>query len=355
LVKESCDYVSLEVERTNGADGDVSVQWKTIDDSAKSPADYIGGEGTLLFKHGETLRTIEIKIVDDAKPEKDECFEVELFNPTDGAKLGRIFKTAITITNDDAFDSVVQRMMVLTTANLKSMEVHHETYRSQIHDALTVNGGNVEEATSMDYFMHFLTFGWKIIFALIPPPGYCGGWLCFFASLAAIGFLTAIIGDLAGIFGCLIGLPPTITAITFVALGTSLPDLFASKVAATQEKFADNAIGNVTGSNSVNVFLGLGLPWFLAAIVREIRGEKFEVESGALGFSVIVYTAVAFIALGLLFVRRVTPFFGRAELGGPVGAKWASGVLLITLWFIYIGMSTLQAYGVIKWGHDEPT
>ena len=32
------------------------------------------------------------------------------------------------------------------------------------------------------------------------------------------------------------------------------------------EKHADNAIGNVTGSNSVNVFLGLGLPWVIAAI-----------------------------------------------------------------------------------------
>lgn len=56
------------------------------------------------------------------------------------------------------------------------------------------------------------------------------------------------------------------TAITFVALGTSLPDLFASKQAAKSEKTADNSIGNVTGSNSVNVFLGLGLPWTIAAI-----------------------------------------------------------------------------------------
>lgn len=51
-----------------------------------------------------------------------------------------------------------------------------------------------------------------------------------------------------------------------MALGTSLPDLFASKQAATKEKTADNSIGNVTGSNSVNVFLGLGLPWTIAAI-----------------------------------------------------------------------------------------
>ena len=81
-----------------------------------------------------------------------------------------------------------------------------------------------------------------------------------------IGLLTAIVGDLAGIFGCLVGLKDSVTAITFVALGTSLPDTFASKTTATSERTADNAIGNVTGSNSVNVFLGLGLPWLIASI-----------------------------------------------------------------------------------------
>ena len=49
-------------------------------------------------------------------------------------------------------------------------------------------------------------------------------------------------------------------------MGTSLPDTFASMIAAQKELTADNAIGNVTGSNSVNVFLGLGLPWVVASI-----------------------------------------------------------------------------------------
>ena len=60
-------------------------------------------------------------------------------------------------------------------------------------------------------------------------------------------------------------------AITLVALGTSLPDLFASKTAAIQEQHADNCIGNVTGSNSVNVFLGLGLPWLIAAVYWKVK------------------------------------------------------------------------------------
>ena len=109
-------------------------------------------------------------------------------------------------------------------------------------------------------------FVYQILFALVPPPSIWGGWLSFVCALGMIAILTAVIGDLASIFGCLVGLKPSVTAITFVALGTSLPDLFASKTAATSEATADSSIGNVTGSNSVNVFLGLGLPWLIAAI-----------------------------------------------------------------------------------------
>ena len=47
------------------------------------------------------------------------------------------------------------------------------------------------------------------------------------------------------------GLQSSVTAITFVALGTSLPDTFASKASAVNEPTADNSLGNITGSNGV--------------------------------------------------------------------------------------------------------
>ena len=162
-------------------------------------------------------------------------------------------------------------MAELTKENVESMQVHNETWAGQIRDAMNVNGGDIENATTQDYVLHFLTFGWKILFALVPPPGILGGWLSFFVSLAVIGVLTAVVGDLAAIFGCLVGLHDAVTAITFVALGTSLPDMFASRAAARAEKHADNAIGNITGSNSVNVFLGLGLPWLIASIYHTAK------------------------------------------------------------------------------------
>lgn len=45
-----------------------------------------------------------------------------------------------------------------------------------------------------------------------------------------------------------------------------MPDTFASRQAAKMERYADSSIGNVNGSNAVNVFLGLGLPWLIATI-----------------------------------------------------------------------------------------
>ena len=84
-------------------------------------------------------------------------------------------------------------------------------------------------------------------------------------ALVMIGLVTAVVGEFANLFGCVLGIEPAITAITFVALGTSLPDTFASMAAAKADAFADAAVGNVTGSNSVNVFLGLGLPWVIAS------------------------------------------------------------------------------------------
>jgi len=42
-------------------------------------------------------------------------------------------------------------------------------------------------------------------------------------SILGIGCLTALIGDMASHLGCTVGLKDAVTAIAFVALGTSVP------------------------------------------------------------------------------------------------------------------------------------
>ena len=162
-----------------------------------------------------------------------------------------------------------------------------------------------------------------------------------------IGAVTFLIGEIATVLGCVMGLKEAVTAITLVALGTSLPDTFASMTAAKTSDYADSAIGNVTGSNSVNVFLGLGLPWTIAAIYTKTKegGPDYKVPSGALVPSVIVFLIVAVMCFIILILRRCIV---GGELGGPTASKYASAAMCIFLWVLYITVSTLQAYEAIS-------
>ena len=117
--------------------------------------------------------------------------------------------------------------------------------------------------------MHFVTITWKVIFSCVPPVQWGTGYPAFVIALCFIGGVTAIVGAVASMLGCVCGFPDSVTAITLVALGTSLPDTFASMTACKTSDSADSAVGNVTGSNSVNVFLGLGLPWVIASTYME--------------------------------------------------------------------------------------
>lgn len=123
-------------------------------------------------------------------------------------------------------------------------------------------------------------------------------------------------------------------------------DTFASKVAAVGDEYADSSIGNVTGSNSVNVFLGLGVAWSIAAIAKAVNGEKFDVPAGNLGFSVVVFCVTAVLAIGVMMLRRGKAVGG--ELGGEKAYKLPTSLLFCFLWVIYIVLSSLQTYCHIK-------
>lgn len=349
LVKESIGKAELKVVRANGADGRVSVHYKTKDIDAVAKRDYEPCEGELVFEHGEISKIIAIPIMNDLEQEKDESFAVELTNPTGGAQLGKRTKTVVTIINDDDYKSMANKVASLVQGDIDKLSVTKTSWGEQFRDAMNVNGGDLETAKTSHYIGHTLAFFWKILFAFVPPTSIAGGWLTFFVSLFFIAILTAIVGDVAAIFGCLVGLKDSITAISFVALGTSLPDTFASMIAAKNSKTADDAIGNVTGSNSVNVFLGLGLPWLVAAIYWESKGLPFTVKAGDLSFSVLVFSVCCVLCMIVLILRRYLGVFGKGELGGPTIPKYLCAIFFVILWIGYLTLSGLQAYGHIQW------
>ncbi len=107
-VDEDAGTVTLKVQRTNGNDGEVTVDFATSDGTAVAGQDYVGQSDTLTFANGEATAEITIQITDDSIIESDENFTVTLSNPGGGASLGAIATATVTILEDDvaiAFDA----------------------------------------------------------------------------------------------------------------------------------------------------------------------------------------------------------------------------------------------------------
>uniref|UniRef100_A0A667WMH5 Solute carrier family 8 member 2a n=1 Tax=Myripristis murdjan TaxID=586833 RepID=A0A667WMH5_9TELE len=361
-VSESSGILSLTVVRNSGSRGTVAVPYHTEDGSAKAGVDYEETKGELEFTNEsgklqfgyekqenffivlEEPKWLKRGISGNPTPEEEEARRIsEMGKPI----LGEHSRLEVIIEESCDFKSTVDKL--LKDTNL-AVVIGTHSWKEQFIEAVTVSAGDGEEEEGQeqrmpncfDYFMHILCVFWKILFAFVPPTEYCNGWACFVVSIGVIGLLTAVIGDLASHFGCTVGLRDTVTAVVFVALGTSIPDTFASKVAATQDQYADASVGNVTGSNAVNVFLGIGVAWSVAAIYWEVKGQVFRVDPGSLAFSVTLFTIFAFINMAVLMLRR-RPAVG-GELGGPRIIKLLTSLFFIGLWFLYILFSSLEAY-----------
>lgn len=112
-------------------------------------------------------------------------------------------------------------------------------------------------------------------------------------------------------------IPPAIIALTAVALGTSLPELFVS-LAAVRKGKAEIAIGNVLGSNIYNVIAVGGMSRMVGEIhvPPEIKGVSIFIMLGATGLfafmlwnrhlnrlegAILLLAYVAFICFSFLF------------------------------------------------------
>merc|ERR1719282_866378 len=369
-IVESVGVYEVKVQRISGARGKVAIPYRTEDGTAKEGTHYEAVEGELMFCNEETEKIIEIPILDEESYEKNLIMYVEIDEPRHIAEgkegegidysildakkpedlteeekiallgrpcLGNNPKLQIRIRESKEFKSSVDKLMAKTN---NSILLGSSSWLEQFTGAFEVQADDDEEGeegeddepkmpSCGDYIMHFLTLPWKLIFA-------------------AIRICTAVIGDVAGHLGCFIYLKDCVNAIAFVALGTSVPDTFASKTAAIEDDTADNSVGNVTGSNAVNVFLGIGIAWSLAAIYWESQGEQFVVPVGSLGFSVTVFCIEAGLAILILVARRHPAVGG--ELGGPKFFKTISSGLFVFFWVFYVAISAMEAYGVINPG-----
>ncbi|MFQ6549086.1 calcium/sodium antiporter [Aestuariibius sp. 2305UL40-4] len=134
----------------------------------------------------------------------------------------------------------------------------------------------------------------------------------------AAGFVLLIAGARALVIGAVglagsLGVPEAVIGLTIVAIGTSLPELTASIIAARRGA-ADMAIGNVVGSNIFNILGVLGI----TALIAPVGG------GGAVGLRDI---AVMLAAAGALLA--LSAMVGRISRG--------AGIAMMVLYAGYLG------------------
>ena len=84
-------------------------------------------------------------------------------------------------------------------------------------------------------------------------------------GLAGLIFGGKLIVDNATSISREFGIPERVIAITVIAVGTSLPELVTSLMAVRKGK-VDLAIGNVVGSNIINIFFILGVSSIITSV-----------------------------------------------------------------------------------------
>lgn len=144
------------------------------------------------------------------------------------------------------------------------------------------------------------------------------------AAIAAVGLGVLLVGGSLFVGGAVavaraLGMSDRLVGLTIVAVGTSLPELVTSVIAALRGH-SDLAVGNVVGSNIFNIFLCLGAAGLAGSVGSPLRTAWFDVAS--LG---------VMTALGAVFIRTHRTI------------KRVEGVIAITLYSAYLALT-------IAWG-----
>ncbi len=100
-VNEASGTAEIDVIRTVGSDGQITVDYDTELGTASPGSDYTAVAGTLTFAEGETVKTIVIPILNDSQVEPVEQFGVTIDNVNGGATLLVPRTATITIIDDE--------------------------------------------------------------------------------------------------------------------------------------------------------------------------------------------------------------------------------------------------------------
>eukprot|EP01138_Halocafeteria_seosinensis_P000451 gb/GECG01000465.1/.p1 GENE.gb/GECG01000465.1/~~gb/GECG01000465.1/.p1 ORF type:complete len:910 (+),score=102.49 gb/GECG01000465.1/:1-2730(+) len=154
--------------------------------------------------------------------------------------------------------------------------------------------------------------------------------MTFFLSICWIAFFSYFMVWWASVLGEAIGISDEVMGVTFLAAGTSVPDLVSSVVVA-RKGLGDMAISSSIGSNIFDVCVGLPLPWFIGVFAF---GEPIDVRSNSL-FTSTVVLLIMLVSVGITIILN----------------KWrltrSLGAVMLLLYALFVVHNLLTAQGLI--------
>lgn len=152
--------------------------------------------------------------------------------------------------------------------------------------------------------------------------------LTFIMCIAWIGGVSYLVAWIITILGDTLNLPDSITGLTILAAGTSLPEAVSS-VLVTKQGNGTMGISNSIGSNTFDILLCLGLPWLVKSIFYPSKegNHWVTINSSGLSYSVISLLSTLFALYGCLALNKFQ-------------LDWKIGIICAV---IYIGFLTLAA------------
>jgi hypothetical protein len=206
----------------------------------------------------------------------------------------------------------------------------------------------VVEPSCCAAFAQLVALPWKLAFATIPPRRLASGWLTLLACVAWICFLTFCCSELIENIVCLLEFNNCIAGLILVSFGCAIPEIVASARAAADKTRTncDDVFLPVVAANAANIFVGLGLPWTIAALHRLSNDDgpiylgKYE------AFDIFFVTATflvgSLLAYGIFICRRGCL---NLDIGGSTFSRFCSSCLLFTIWGVFVLMNILNCYG----------
>ncbi|KYN01468.1 Sodium/potassium/calcium exchanger 2 [Cyphomyrmex costatus] len=154
--------------------------------------------------------------------------------------------------------------------------------------------------------------------------------ITFIGSIFWIAAYSYLMVWWANVAGDTVAIPPEVMGLTFLAAGTSIPDLITSVIVA-RKGYGDMAVSSSVGSNIFDVTVGLPVPWLLYGL---IYGKPVEVNS------VGMVCSIAILFCMLLFVILSIACF-----------KWkmnkSLGFTMFILYFVFVAVSLMFEYEIL--------